>query len=158
MVDEESKTSLMRHMTLTGDVIRDYEYQEDAQTRLFTLPVRVQQNGNSDICVVDWTSDDKGNLVILSSSGRMKSVYHGQDLKEKFIPCGVACDSLCNILVTDTDNHRVRLLSPDGEFLKFLLTEDEELSPSSLSVHGSTLWVGCSNGTVKLFQLCLNQY
>jgi hypothetical protein len=158
MADEESNTSLLKHMTLTGDVIRDYEYQEDGQTRLFTGPYRVQHNGNSDICVSNWTSETTGNLMILSSSGRVKSVYHGQDLKENFTPYDVACDSHHNIHVTDTANHRVHLLSADGEFLKFLLTEDKVLVPSALSVYGSTLWVGCGNGTVKLFQLCLNQY
>lgn len=44
---------LVRHVTLTGDVICEYENQEDCQTRLFTEPVRVRQNGNGDICVVD---------------------------------------------------------------------------------------------------------
>jgi hypothetical protein len=141
---------------LTGDVIRDYEYQGDGQTKLFTVAVRVQQNGNSDICVVNWTSNTTGNLMILSSSGRVRYVYHGQNLKEKFFPWDVACDSRCNIIATDIANHRVHLLSPDGEFLKFLLTVDNVLSPSALSVYGSTLWVGCGNGTVKLFQLCLN--
>jgi hypothetical protein len=156
--DEESDTAtgLLRHMTLTGDVIRDYEYQEDGQTKLFTEPVRVKQNGNSDICVVNTTSDDKGNLMILSCPGHLKSVYHGQNLNEDFFPSDVACDSRCNILVTDLSNHRVHLLSPDGEFLKCLLTEDEVLAPFALSLYGSTLWVGCGDGTVKLFQLCLN--
>jgi hypothetical protein len=153
MGDEESKTFLLRHMTLTGDVIREYKYQDDGQTRLFTFPFRVQQNGNSDICVVNQTSDDQGNVVILSSSGRVRSVYHGQDLKEKFLPSDLACDFRCYILVTDTENHRVHMLSPDGEFLKFLLTEDEVDRPLAMSLYGSTLWVGEYKGTVKLFQL-----
>jgi hypothetical protein len=153
MVEMKSNTGQLRHMTLTGDVIRDYEYQEDGQTRLFTIPFRVQQNGNSDICVANWTSETTGNLMILSLSGRVKSVYHGQTLKEKFLPFDVACDSRCNILVADHYNHRVHLLSPDGEFLKFLLTEDEVDQPSALSLYRSKLWVGEDKGTVKLFQL-----
>jgi hypothetical protein len=151
MEDKKSKISLLRHMTLTGDVTHDYEYQEDGQTRLFTVPIRVQQNRNSDICVVNLTSKSTGNLMILSSSGRVKSVYHGQNLKNNFLPYDVACDTRCNILVADPGNHRVHLLSPDGEFLKFLLTEDKVLVPSALSLYGSTLWVGCGDGTVKLF-------
>jgi hypothetical protein len=152
------KTYLLRHMTLTGDVICDYEYQEDGQTRLFTVPFRVKQNGNSDICVVNRTSDDTGNMMILSLAGCLKSVYHGQNLKEDFAPYDVSCDSRCNILVTEPTNNRVHLLSPDGEFLKILLTEDEVRFPCSLSLYGSTLWVGCADGTVKLFQLCLNRH
>jgi hypothetical protein len=99
---------------------------------------------------VNQTSDDTANLVILSSSGCVKSVYHGQNLK-KFFPSDVACDSRCNILVADLFNHRIHLLSPDGEFLKYLLTEDEVYAPFALSLYGSTLWVGGCDGAVKLF-------
>lgn len=60
---------LVRHMTLAGDVIREYEYQEDGQTRLFASPTRVKQNYNTDICVVNMTSDSTSELIIYSSSG-----------------------------------------------------------------------------------------
>jgi hypothetical protein len=160
LLDSESKLyeldsysrRLVRHMTLTGDVIHEYEYQEDGQTRLFTLPLRVKQNGNSDICVVNRTSDTTGHVVILSSSGRLRSVYHRDNLNKDFCPNDVECDSRCNILVTDPDNHLIHLLSPDGQFLKFLLTEKEVHFPTLLSLYGSTLWVGNVQGTVKLFQ------
>lgn len=68
---------LARHVTLTGDVICEYEYQEDGQTKLFTAPTRVKQNGNTDICVVNRAP--VGKLVILSSSGILKSIYEGQN-------------------------------------------------------------------------------
>ncbi|XP_065928726.1 tripartite motif-containing protein 2-like [Magallana gigas] len=106
---------LVRHVTLTGDVIREYEYHEDGQTRLFTLPWRVRQNGNTDICVVNRTSQCTGELVILSSSGFLKSVYQGSNLM--FNPTDVVCDSHCNIIVTDYRKSKIHLLSPDGEFM-----------------------------------------
>jgi hypothetical protein len=68
-----------------------------------------------------------------------------------FCPTDVYGDSRCIILVTDLFNHRVHLLSPDVEFLKYLLTENEVLVPFALSLYGSTLWVGDCNGMVKLF-------
>jgi hypothetical protein len=74
----------MRHVTLTGDVIHEYECQEDSKARLFTLPLSVKQNGNSDICVVNRTSDTRGHVVILSYSGRMRSVYYGENLDKDF--------------------------------------------------------------------------
>ncbi|XP_061179500.1 uncharacterized protein LOC133188133 [Saccostrea echinata] len=142
---------LVRHITVTGDVIHEYEYQEDGQTRLFTWPYRVTQNSNSDICVVNRTSNTTGDLVIMSPSGRMKSVYRGQNLTKNFFPTDVVCDSLCNILVTDPHNNQIRLLSPQGEFLNFLLIEDEVNTPLSLSLYKSTLWVGYHEGLVKVF-------
>ncbi|XP_062572803.1 uncharacterized protein LOC134234772 [Saccostrea cucullata] len=140
---ESHSRRLVSHITVTGDVIHEYEYQEDGQTRLFTEPYSVTQNSNSDICVVNRKSHTTRELVILSPSGRMKSVYRGQNLAENFCPHGVVCDSLGNILVNDPRNKQIHLLSPDGEFLKFLLTDNEVNYPSTLSLYKSTLWVGC---------------
>uniref|UniRef100_A0A8W8M5C0 B box-type domain-containing protein n=3 Tax=Magallana gigas TaxID=29159 RepID=A0A8W8M5C0_MAGGI len=141
---------LVIHVTLTGDVIREYEYQEDDQTMLFTVPWRVKQNGNTDICVVNRTSQSTGELVILSSSGFLKSVYHGQNLN--FNPTDVVFASHCNIIVTDFDESKIHLLSPDGEFMKYLLTENEVPNPYSMSLYQSTLWVGDYQGLIKVFQ------
>ncbi|XP_062620367.1 uncharacterized protein LOC134281946 [Saccostrea cucullata] len=149
---ESHSRRLVRHITLTGDVIHEYEYQEDGQTRLFTLPLRVTQNRNSDICVVDEASLSTANLVGISPSGQRKFLYLGRNLSENFKGTDVACDSLCNIPVTDINNKHIHLLSPDGEFLKFLLTENEMKYPRSLSLYKSTLWVGNNNGFVKVFR------
>ncbi|XP_062572810.1 uncharacterized protein LOC134234781 [Saccostrea cucullata] len=147
-----SSRRLVRHITMTGDVIHEYEYQENGQTRLFKLPDAVTQNINSDICVVNHTNVFTGELMIMSPSGRIKSVYRGQNLTEKFHPTDVVCDSLCNILVTDPFNSQIHLLSLDGEFLKFLLTDNEVNRTFSLSFYKSILWVGYDNGLVKVFQ------
>ncbi|XP_062608664.1 uncharacterized protein LOC134270464 [Saccostrea cucullata] len=149
---ESHSRRLVRHITVTGDVIHENEYQEDGHTRLFTFPFRVTQNSNSDICVVNHTSPTTGDLVIMPSSGRLKSVYRGQNLTHNFCPTDVVCDSLCDILVTDSDNKQIHLLSPDGDFLKFLLTENEVNPPVSLSLYKSTLWVGFYEGLIKVFQ------
>ncbi|XP_061184795.1 uncharacterized protein LOC133192804 [Saccostrea echinata] len=149
---ESHSRRLVRHITVTGDVIHEYEYQEDGQTRLFMYPFRVTQNSNSDICVVNRTSDTTGELVIMSPSGCMKSVYRGQNLTDDFWPGNAVCDSLCNILVNDMNNIQIHLLSPDGKFLKFLLTENEGNCPTRLSLCKSTLWMGYKEGLVKVFQ------
>ncbi|XP_061178375.1 uncharacterized protein LOC133187016 [Saccostrea echinata] len=133
-----------------GDVIHDYEYQEDGQNRLFTWSRRVTQNSNSDICVMNHTSDTTGDLVIMSPSGRMKFVYLGQKLTKNFKPSNVVCDSLCNILVIDYNNKQIHLLSPDGEFLKFLLTKNEVNHPIRLSLYKCTLWVEYWEGLIKV--------
>uniref|UniRef100_K1PPR6 Uncharacterized protein n=1 Tax=Magallana gigas TaxID=29159 RepID=K1PPR6_MAGGI len=146
---------LLRHVTLTGDVIREYEYQEDGQTRLFTLPYKVRQNGNTDICVVNSTSQSTGELAILSSSGFLKSVYHGQKLT--FDPSDVVFDSHCNIIVSNCPTSQIHLLSPDGKFMKYLLTENEVKHPYSMSLYKSTLWVGDNQGLIKVFQLNTTQ-
>ncbi|XP_062622260.1 uncharacterized protein LOC134283799 [Saccostrea cucullata] len=126
---------LVRHTTVTGDVIYEYEYKEDGQTRLFTRPTRLTQNSNSDICVANHKSHSTGEIVIMSPSGHVKSVYRGQNLTEDFRLIDVVCDSLCNILVTDRNNKQIHLLCHDGDFLKFLLTENEVNHPSRSSLY-----------------------
>ncbi|XP_062597753.1 uncharacterized protein LOC134259168 [Saccostrea cucullata] len=69
---------LVRHLKINGDLIHDYEYQEDGQTRIFVQPTSVAQNGNGDICVLNQSGDKTGELVLLSFSGRTKSVYGGR--------------------------------------------------------------------------------
>ncbi|XP_052703774.1 uncharacterized protein LOC128180032 [Crassostrea angulata] len=142
---------LVRHVTLTGDVIREYEYQEDGRTRLFNAVRRVRQNGNTDICVVNMKNETLSDLMILSLSGSLKWVYRGQTLAECFFT-DVACDSYCNILACDMFNSKIHLLCPNGNFIRYLLTETEVKDPWSMSLYKSTLWVGDNHGLVKVFQ------
>ena len=143
---------LMRHVTLTGDVILEYEYQEDGQTRLFTFPSSVTQNSNTDICVINSTSNAISELVILSFSGSLKSVYPEQNQRKKLRLIDVVCDSYSNIIVIELLNNSVHLLSPDGEFMRYLLTENQVNSPFAISLKKSTLWIGDFQGIVKVFQ------
>lgn len=150
-VDSHSRR-LARHVTLTGDVIREYEYQDDGQTRLFNEPTRIKQNGNTDICVMNKISMYDGELVILSASGSIKSVYRGKNQESQFDLSDVVCDSHCNIIVSDYSNSQVQLLSPDAEFMKYILTENEVTHPCSMSLYKSPLWVGNTFGLVKVFK------
>ena len=141
---------LMRHVTLTGDVIREYEYREDGQTRLFTLPRRVTQNSNTDICVINRTSIATGELVILSFS--LKSVYPEQDHRKKLNLVDIVCDSYSDIIVSEVSNSSVHLLSTDGKFMRYLLTENQVNQPTAMSLKKSTMWIGDAHGRVKVFQ------
>lgn len=75
--------SLVRQMKMTGEVIHEYEYQEDGKTRLFKEPVRVTQNNNTDVCTINWTSGSTGELVILSFSGSLLVIYRGHEQKKE---------------------------------------------------------------------------
>lgn len=143
---------LLRHVTVNGNIIKDFEYHEDRQTRLFTLPARVEQNGNTDICVINRTSAIKGELVILSVSGFTKSVYRGHVQRLELNATDVACDSHFNIIVGEINSNNIHLLSPDGKFLRYLLTVNHVNQVFSLSLRNSTLWVGENTGLVKVFR------
>lgn len=142
---------LIRHVKFNGDVIREYEYHKDGQTRLFTLPYRVIQNRNTDICVVNKTSGSSSEPMILSSSGCVNVVSRGQAVVKKCLFCDVVCDSHSNIILSDMKNGQNHFLSPNGEFAKYLLTQDEITHPSSISIFDYTLLVGHNKRLVKSF-------
>lgn len=142
---------LIRHVKFNGDVIREYEYHKDGQTRLFTLPYRVIQNRNTDICVVNKTSGSSSEPMILSSSGCVNVVSRGQAVVKKCLFFDVVCDSHSNIILSDMKNGHIHLLGSDGGFLKFLLTQDEIRHPTSMSLINSALWIGNNEGLVKKF-------
>ncbi|XP_078322927.1 uncharacterized protein LOC111124118 [Crassostrea virginica] len=143
---------LVRHVTLTGDIIREYEYQEDGQTRLFTWPSMVKQNANNDICVINWKNKTNGDLVILFNAGSLKSVYSGQKQKREFKPTDVANDPHCNIILSEANNSTIHLLSPEGKFMRYLLTENQVVHPVAISLRSSTLWIGDAYGCINVFQ------
>ena len=143
---------LVRHVTMKGDVIREYEYQEDGQTRLFTIPKRIAQNGNTDICVINWTKESTGELLILSFCGSVKVVYPEQDQRDKLYFTDLACDSHCNIILSELHSSNIHLLSLDGKFIRYLLTANNVNHPTAMSLKKSTLWIGVYNGLVKVYQ------
>ena len=142
---------LVRHVTLAGNVIHEYEYEADGQNRLFTAPYRVIQNGNTDICVINWTSDSTSELVILYFSGSLKSIYKGYSLNEEFFTTNVVCDSHSNIILCNATDSTIQLLSPEGEFMRYLLRENQVKKPTAMSLRNSALWYGDYRGLVKVF-------
>ena len=143
---------LVRHVTLTGDVILEYTYQEKGQIKQFTWPFRVTQNGNSDVCVLNQVSKSSGELLIFSFSGFLKSAYRGRLEPEGFLPDDVACDSFFCIVVCESQSSTVHLLSPGGKFLRYLLTEKQVNQPTAMSLKKLTLWIGDNHGLVKVFK------
>ena len=77
-----SSRRLVQRMTMSGKVLHTYEFQEDGVTRFLTAPGRTTENGNSDVCVINRTSDDTGELIVLHRDGRVRTTYHGQDNSE----------------------------------------------------------------------------
>ena len=149
---QPSSRRLVQRMTLTGKVLNTYEFREDGVTRLFTLPMRTAENGNSDICVINFTSRTTGELVVLHTDGRVRFTYHGQEgSKFKFNPSDVVCDLKSRIIVSDGANKSLHLLSPDGTFLRYLMS-DMFGHPTIIALYQDKLWVGFGNGAVKVYK------
>ena len=147
---QPSSRRLVLRMTLTGKILHTYEFREDSATGLFTYPYKTAENGNSDICVINRTSDTTAELIVLKVDGRVRFTYNGQEGSIfHFNPLGVACDSKSRIIVSDLNNKCLHLLSPDGTFLRYLMS-DMFNYPSAMALYQDKLWVGFYDGTVKV--------
>ena len=149
---QPSNRRLVQRMTLTGKVLHTYEFKEDGVTRLFTLPWRTAENGNSDICVINRTGEDPGELIVLRGDGRARASYRGQeDSSFAFDPSDVACDSKRRIIVSDFTNKCLHLLSPDVTFLRYVLIDMFD-NPNTIALYQGSLWVGFYHGVVKVYK------
>ncbi|KAK3082932.1 hypothetical protein FSP39_009346 [Pinctada imbricata] len=143
---------IVQRMTLTGKVLHTYEFREDGKTRLFTWPIKTAENKNEDVCVINWLSDDSGELVVLHKDGRVKFTYKGDGLEsEEFLPCDVECDVKCCILLTEYYSRAIHMLSSEGMYL-CKLCQYEQSVPTVLSIYGDNLWCGFYDGKVKVYK------
>ncbi|XP_062578103.1 E3 ubiquitin-protein ligase TRIM71-like [Saccostrea cucullata] len=143
----------------TGTKIQEFETDKTGE-RLFIHPRFICENVNEDICISDLNLMNN-NVVVLNKSGYLRFRYDGNatgTLKEGFQPHGVATDSLGHILIADNANNAVHLISQDGNFLSYILTEDDGISlPHGISVdtHDNLWLVEEENACVKVYQYLL---
>ncbi|XP_062614525.1 E3 ubiquitin-protein ligase TRIM71-like [Saccostrea cucullata] len=138
----------------SGRMIQEFRTDQNGEG-IFINPRFVCENVNDDICV----SDSNNKLVVLNKSGNLRFKYDGkvlkQTLEEKFDPRGVTTDSLGHILIADSANNAVHLISQNGDFLCYILTKDDGISrPRGISVdkHDNLWLVEEKTACVKVYQ------
>ncbi|KAK3093617.1 hypothetical protein FSP39_018191 [Pinctada imbricata] len=144
---------VVQHINLTGSIKKTYAYEEDNTTPLFTYPESVTQNTNTDICVINFSSESTGHLCVLHASGKVRFTYKGQsDSESLFFPSDVCCDSHCNIMVSDGVNRSIHLLNSAGQFIKYIMSKTN-IVPICMSIINDHLWIGCEKGEIKLLSI-----
>ncbi|KAL8571845.1 hypothetical protein ACOMHN_033372 [Nucella lapillus] len=96
------------------------------------------------------------NIKVFSKDGASIITYgtYGTSASEVLKPYGVCIDRYGQVLIADSDNHRVHLLLPDGTFSRFVLTHLHKVShPISVATNtDGHLLVGEAFGTIKIFK------
>lgn len=117
-------------------------------------PGYVACSPNGNIIVTDW----KRHIVkVFDRRGKVRWEYgeHGSGEGQLDHPYGVCTDQWNNIIVCDTWNNRIHLLSPEGVYVRTLLTKTDGIEwPQAIAVDGTTgqLVIAEQYGTVKFFQ------
>ena len=91
---------------------------------------------------------------MLHGDGRVRATYRKQD--SNFDPRDVASDSKKRIIVSDCTNRSLHMLSPDGTFLRYLLSDMFDF-PQVMVLHQDNMWVGFDKGAVKVYKYKYNQ-
>ena len=112
---------------------------------LYIYPRCITENNNGDVVV-----SDRGCRAVLGTSreGIHRFSYAGPPSGSGIRPQGICTDALSHILVCDLESRAVHMLNQDGEFLKYLLTDQlsaiDDFFPYSLSydLYNHCLWVG----------------
>lgn len=132
--------------------------QDNAPQPLIRFPRSITENQNGNIVVSDFLLKA---VVVFSRGGRHRFSYTGPPSGTGLNPHGICTDALSHILVCDDATHTVQMISEDGDFLSFILTEqsigiDElDFHPQSLSydVKSHSLWVGSlSNNNLFVYR------
>lgn len=148
MKDKHGKVVKISSAGITKDTL---EYNEADWTPLFMLPYRLLQNTNDDL----WVRDDSTKtLVVVDPIGRRRFTYAGPPwlrMEKPFSPGGLVHDKYGQIVVSDTENANVQLVSKDGRFLRYILTNEQLLAdvPADISIDATGyIWVACYRGKV----------
>jgi hypothetical protein len=127
---------------------QSYQYNKHKQ-RLFTVPFRIA-DVNSDIVVIDCTSNDDGRVVALGKEGGVKWIYQGHPQinteVKLFDPCDIVTTSVGNVIVAECKNDTLHVISGEGELLTYKAMSDQGvIGPRSLDIDTwGQLWVGCA--------------
>ncbi|XP_071145388.1 uncharacterized protein [Mytilus edulis] len=129
----------------------------------------ITSTSNGNICVVDtFDRDFHGRVVVLSPGGDILGTYTGHPdvntKKKPFKAFEILTTPSDNIVVTDTENHLLHILSDQGQIITYYnLSDMGILRPHSLTLSSTgTIVIGClekkaffviSDKKAKLYEL-----
>ncbi|XP_061198170.1 uncharacterized protein LOC133206236 [Saccostrea echinata] len=144
-IDENSIRRLMK-FDRDGNILLIVENDVNGRA-IFTYPAKVTVNINGDICAIDETGEYSGRLVVFDSAGELKFEYGELDstFEETCDLSSCACSADGRIVATDWLHHKIHILTADGCFIGYLMTEDDGIHFPFCCAFGpdGVLWIGC---------------
>ncbi|XP_061197564.1 uncharacterized protein LOC133205715 [Saccostrea echinata] len=123
---KEHRARIMRYDSM-GKEKQGIEF-DSKNDALYGLPQFVTENANMDVITSDRTE-----LVAVDITGGRRWIYSGAGKTGSgFLPAGICCDMLLNIVVFDVFSNNVHLVDKDGNFLSRLLVLGNSWIPQGL--------------------------
>ncbi|KAK3082759.1 hypothetical protein FSP39_004485 [Pinctada imbricata] len=132
-----------------GTVSHEIEFDHKG-SNLFVNPTKIAENPvTGDICIED---SSQCSIIVVSSHGEHLFTYKGKT-GDTFTPFYITCDMHGHILIGDNSHFRIHLLNGRGEFIQYLLSQEDGLfSPWGMDERDGQLWVGTLSGKIWLIE------
>ncbi|XP_061172251.1 uncharacterized protein LOC133181704 [Saccostrea echinata] len=142
-------------LSYSGRVLKKIESYKG--NRIFTWPYKVIENHlYGDLLVIDLM-ELTDRIVCVNRDGKEIFSYSGNicpKYPRLMAAQGLAYDKQSNVYISDARNCVIHVISPDGNFLRFVENNIERFySPWALAVDKNRLWIGTSNGNMYLLPL-----
>lgn len=152
----EKSSRAVYTLSYSGRILKKIEFYKG--NRIFSRPYKIIENRlHGDLVVIDFL-EVSDRVVCLNRDGKENFSYTGNicpKYPRLLAAQGIACDKDSNVFISDARNYVIHVVSPEGNFLKFVENEMERFySPWALAVdEKNRLWVGSSNGNMYLMNL-----
>ena len=149
--DDYKETKVVRY---SGSTEKQSIQWDDQGEPLYTSDYgykNLSENRNLDICVADcWACA----VVVVNAAGNLRFRYTGPPSthRETFYPYCITTDSQANILMSESDYHRIHIIDQDGHFLRYIHNCGLQ-DPVSLCVDSSNNLFVAENDTGKVKKL-----
>ncbi|XP_041373366.1 tripartite motif-containing protein 2-like [Gigantopelta aegis] len=125
-------------------------YTQKSEKAVLSRPIYLHSTTRGTILISD---SSRKCLLAVTSEGDKLFTYRSNDAHPMECPLGVTCDPSGHILLADRDTNKIHLLSPSGNFLKIVSSEELSVEkPCALNFYkGERLVITQVDGTIKVF-------
>ncbi|CAC5407883.1 unnamed protein product [Mytilus coruscus] len=127
-------------------------YHLDSESKpIFTLPLRITTDNNSDIYVADaFNFTFKSRVIKLNQRGGVSNVYMGHpkinDSNHPLIVADLKSTSSCRVIVADDKNSILHILNNNVHCIHFVkTTEFGIVHPFSIEINNESIFIGCGS-------------